>query len=57
MSPWDIAALVPCVEETGRVATPLTGETEDVVFAGELYFWVCALVCNLSIRRNRPRRR
>jgi len=36
MSPWDIAALVPCVEEAGGVATPLTGGTTDVVFGGSL---------------------
>jgi histidinol-phosphatase len=36
MSPWDIAALVPCVEEAGGVATPLTGDTSDVIFGGSL---------------------
>jgi histidinol-phosphatase len=36
MSPWDIAALVPCVEEAGGVATAVSGEAGDVVFGGSL---------------------
>lgn len=36
MSPWDIAALLPCIEEAGGVATSLTGERENVVFSGSL---------------------
>lgn len=36
MQPWDIAALVPCIEEAGGVATSLTGERENVVFSGSL---------------------
>jgi histidinol-phosphatase len=36
MSPWDIAALIPCVEEAGGVATSITGERERVVFSGSL---------------------
>ncbi len=31
MKPWDIAALVPCIEEAGGVATTLTGQREDIV--------------------------
>jgi len=37
MSPWDIAALVPCVEEAGgAVASLTTGKREGVVFGGSL---------------------
>ena len=36
MSPWDVAALVPCVREAGGVAEPLDGPAADVVFAGSL---------------------
>jgi histidinol-phosphatase len=36
MSPWDIAALVPCVEEAGGIASPLHGDREDVAYGGSL---------------------
>jgi histidinol-phosphatase len=36
MSPWDIAALVPCVEEAGGRASDLAGKREGVVFGGSL---------------------
>lgn len=36
MSPWDVAALVPCVREAGGVAVPLDASEDDVVFAGSL---------------------
>ena len=36
MKPWDIAALVPCVEEAGGMATSLSSRSEDVVFGGSL---------------------
>lgn len=36
MQPWDIAALIPCIEEAGGVATSMTGERRDVVFSGSL---------------------
>ncbi len=36
MSPWDIAALVPCVEEAGGIATSVTGDPTNVVFGGSL---------------------
>ncbi len=36
MQPWDIAALIPCVEEAGGVATTLTGDRKNVVFGGSL---------------------
>jgi histidinol-phosphatase len=36
MKPWDIAALVPCVEEAGGMATALNGRSEGVVFGGNL---------------------
>jgi histidinol-phosphatase len=34
MHPWDIAALVPCVEEAGGVVSTVDGQREDVVFGG-----------------------
>jgi histidinol-phosphatase len=36
MSPWDIAALVPCVREAGGVARPLDPDAERVVYGGSL---------------------
>jgi histidinol-phosphatase len=36
MHPWDIAALVPCVEEAGGVVSTVDGRREDVVFGGSL---------------------
>jgi histidinol-phosphatase len=36
MSPWDVAALVPCVREAGGVAEPIDDPAADVVFAGSL---------------------
>jgi histidinol-phosphatase len=36
MHPWDIAALVPCVEESGGVASSLSGQRDGIVFAGSL---------------------
>ena len=36
MQPWDIAALVPCVEEAGGVVSTLDGRREGVVFGGSL---------------------
>lgn len=32
MAPWDIAALVPCVEEAGGVASSLDGSRDRIVF-------------------------
>jgi histidinol-phosphatase len=46
MSPWDVAALVPCVEEAGGVATTLEGRREDVVFGGSLL-----TSCDASLQR------
>jgi histidinol-phosphatase len=34
MKPWDIAALVPCVEEAGGVATSLAGKREGILEGG-----------------------
>lgn len=34
MHPWDIAALVPCVEQAGGVVSTVDGRREDVVFGG-----------------------
>ena len=36
MFPWDIAALVPCVEEAGGVVSSLNGDRDRVVFGGTL---------------------
>jgi histidinol-phosphatase len=36
MHPWDIAALVPCVRESGGVAAPLDDTVDDIVFGGSL---------------------
>jgi histidinol-phosphatase len=36
MSPWDVAALVPCVREAGGVAVTLDGAQDDIVFGGSL---------------------
>jgi len=36
MHPWDIAAVVPCIEEAGGVAASLQGQRERVTFAGSL---------------------
>lgn len=36
MSPWDIAAIVPCVEEAGGVVTNLQGQRDGIVYGGSL---------------------
>ncbi len=36
MSPWDTAALIPCVREAGGIATDLTGKTDNLTYAGSL---------------------
>jgi histidinol-phosphatase len=36
MHPWDVAALVPCIEEAGGMITDLAGRRAGVVFAGSL---------------------
>jgi histidinol-phosphatase len=36
MQPWDVAALIPCIEEAGGIATTLDGKREGVVFGGNL---------------------
>lgn len=36
MAPWDIAALVPCVEEAGGVATSLAGGRDGILEGGSL---------------------
>ncbi|NET48189.1 MAG: inositol monophosphatase family protein [Merismopedia sp. SIO2A8] len=36
MNPWDVAALVPCVEEAGGTVTNLAGERDNIVFGGSL---------------------
>ncbi len=36
MNPWDIAAIVPCVEEAGGKVTNLQGERKNIVLGGSL---------------------
>lgn len=36
MQPWDIAPIVPCIEEAGGIATSLRGERDNIVFSGSL---------------------
>jgi len=36
MSPWDVAALVPCVEEAGGKVTTLAGERRNLLAGGSL---------------------
>lgn len=36
MKPWDIAALVPCVEEAGGITSSLTGERQGILESGSL---------------------
>jgi len=36
MNPWDIAALVPCIEEAGGTVTNLAGDRHNIVFGGSL---------------------
>ena len=31
MKPWDIAAIVPCIEEAGGIATSIRGKREDII--------------------------
>jgi histidinol-phosphatase len=36
MNPWDIAAIVPCVEEAGGVVSNLQGQREGIIYGGSL---------------------
>ncbi|MEO0407385.1 MAG: inositol monophosphatase family protein [Cyanobacteria bacterium P01_A01_bin.135] len=36
MNPWDVAALVPCIEEAGGKVTNLAGQRKNIVFGGSL---------------------
>jgi histidinol-phosphatase len=36
MNPWDIAAVVPCVEEAGGLVSTLSGDRKGIVFGGSL---------------------
>jgi histidinol-phosphatase len=46
MKPWDIAALIPCIEEAGGIATTLTGQRQGIVFADTLL-----ASCDLSLHQ------
>ena len=36
MQPWDSAAIIPCIEEAGGIATTLSGQRRGIVFGGNL---------------------
>ncbi len=36
MQPWDSAAIIPCIEEAGGIATTLSGHRKGIVFGGSL---------------------
>jgi histidinol-phosphatase len=36
MQPWDSAAIIPCIEEAGGIATTLAGDRKGIVFGGNL---------------------
>ena len=36
MQPWDSAAIIPCIEEAGGIATTLSGQRKGIVFGGNL---------------------
>jgi len=36
MKPWDIAAIIPCIEEAGGIASALSGERENIIRGGSL---------------------
>jgi len=36
MQPWDSAAIIPCIEEAGGIATTLSGHRKGIVFGGNL---------------------
>lgn len=36
MKPWDSAAIIPCIEEAGGIATTLSGHRKGIVFGGNL---------------------
>ncbi len=36
MHPWDVAAIVPCIEEAGGVVSTVDGRRENVVYGGSL---------------------
>lgn len=36
VAPWDVAAVIPCIQESGGVVTTIDGSTERLVFGGSL---------------------
>ena len=36
MQPWDSAAIIPCIEKAGGIATTLSGQRKGIVFGGNL---------------------
>lgn len=46
MQPWDSAAIIPCIEEAGGIATTLSGQRNGIVFGGNLL-----TSCDISLHR------
>lgn len=55
MKPWDIAALVPCVEEAGGVVSSLSGGRDNILEAGSLLSAATAEVRDGVLASIRPR--
>lgn len=54
MKPWDIAALVPCVEEAGGVTSSLTGKRDNILEGGSLLSAASAKVRDTVLRAIAP---
>lgn len=54
MKPWDIAALVPCVEEAGGVTSSLQGERRNILTGGSLLSAASASVRDSVVRAVAP---
>jgi histidinol-phosphatase len=46
MQPWDSAAIIPCIEEAGGIATTLSGQRDGIVFGDNLL-----TSCDISLHR------
>lgn len=49
MNPWDVAALIPCVQEAGGIISKLSGNDGNVVFGGSLL-----ASCHPTLHRELP---
>jgi histidinol-phosphatase len=54
MQPWDIAALIPFIEEAGGIATTLSGQRDGIVFGGNLLTSCNRLLHNQIINLLQP---